>query len=375
MWDTIHPSLYTTNFKGGAEMKRFLKTLVIVIFTLATLLLLQRLLVPKYQTGIVEGSMIEEYYRDKSSHDLVMIGDCELYENISPATLWESYGITSYIRGSAQQLVWQSYYLLEDTLRYETPYAVVFNVLSLKYDTPQSEAYNRMTLDGMRWSASKLAAVKASMTEEEKLIEYLFPILRYHSRWSELTEDDFRYIFKKELVTHNGYYMRADVKPSGGFPPPMPLADYTLGENAMKYLEMMADLCEEKGVELILIKAPIEYPHWYEEWDAQMVDFADERGLKYINFIPLQSVMGLDMTCDTYDAGLHLNVFGAEKFTDYFGKWLKDNLDLPDHRSETELVELWSKKLERYNAEKEKQLKEIKEYGKLVSVGANAVKG
>ena len=49
----------------------------------------------------------------------------------------EKYGITSYIRGSAQQLVWQSYYLLEETLKYEKPKVVVFNVLAMKYNEPK----------------------------------------------------------------------------------------------------------------------------------------------------------------------------------------------------------------------------------------------
>lgn len=356
-------------------MKKALKVIFTVILTVAALFLLQRLVVPKYQTGIVEGSMIEEYYRETTDHDIVMIGDCELYENISPITLWENYGITSYIRGSAQQLIWHSYYLLEDTLRYETPKAVIFNVLSLKYNEPQSEAYNRMTIDGMKWSSSKINAIKASMTEEEKFIEYVFPLLRYHSRWSELNSDDFKHVFKKDLVTHNGYYMRADVKPCTGFPDPMPLADYTLGKNAMKYLEMMADLCKEKGVELILIKAPIEYPHWYEEWDRQVEDFANERNLKYINFIRLQDDIGLDMTRDTYDAGLHLNLYGAEKFSDYLGSWLKKNIDLPDRREDSKYTAVWQEKIKFYNETKDKQLNELKEYGELVSFGANAVKG
>lgn len=356
-------------------MKRFFKILLVVVFTITALLLLQRLLMPKYQTGIVEGSMIEEYYKESTTHDVVMIGDCELYENISPVTLYEEYGITSYIRGSAQQLVWQSYYLLEDTLRYETPKAVVFNVLSLKYDKPQSEAYNRMTLDGMEWSSSKADAIRASMTEDERFVEYLFPILRYHSRWSELTSDDFRYLFSKDLVTHNGYYMRADVKPCTGFPDPMPLADYTLGENAMKYLEMMAKLCKEKGVELILIKAPIEYPHWYDEWDRQIEAFAKEKGLNYVNFIPLQDEIGLDMTRDTYDAGLHLNVWGAEKFSVYFGEWLKRVAELPDRRGDKAFDSVWEEKIKRYEEEKKQQTDEIEKYGKLVSFGANAVKG
>ena len=80
---------------------------------------LQRLFMLKHVAATAEGSLIEEYYKEKGNHDVVFIGDCEVYENFSPITLWEKYGITSYIRGSAQQLIWQSYYLLEETLKYE----------------------------------------------------------------------------------------------------------------------------------------------------------------------------------------------------------------------------------------------------------------
>lgn len=331
------------------------------------LYVLQRLLVPKYQTGVVEGSMVEEYYKDETKHDVIMVGDCEIYENFSTAELWRKYGITSYLRGSAQQLAWQSYYMLEDTLRYETPKVVVFNVFSLKYSEPQSEAYNRMTLDGMKWSSSKIDAIKASMTEDENFVDYVFPILRYHSRWSELDEDDFKHIFSKDLVTHNGYYMRADVRPEGEFPDPMPLADYTFGEKPMEYLERMKDLCKKNDIKLVLIKSPVKYPYWYEEWDKQVSDFADKNDLTYINMIKDIDKIGLDMSKDTYDAGLHLNINGAEKLSDYFGKWLMDNCGLTDHRSDEELSAYYDKLCENYDNERQSQLKEIEENGKLIS--------
>lgn len=169
---------------------------------------------PKYVSAIAEGSLIEEYYGEKGNHDVIFVGDCEVYESFSPITLWERYGITSYIRGSAQQLIWQSYYLLEETLKYEKPEVVVFNVLAMKYDKPQKEAYNRLALDGMKMSFSKLKSIRASMLEDESIMDYLFPLLRYHSRWSELTKEDFQYVYKeKGKMFHNGYYMRADVKP------------------------------------------------------------------------------------------------------------------------------------------------------------------
>lgn len=52
--------------------------------------------------------------------------------------MWENYGISSYIRGSAEQLIWQSYYLLEDTLKYEKPQVVIVNVLAMTQEMPKA---------------------------------------------------------------------------------------------------------------------------------------------------------------------------------------------------------------------------------------------
>ena len=191
--------------------KKLISNILVVVIFVFVFSLFQRILMPKYMTEIFEGNLVEEYYDSDKDHDVIFLGDCEVFSNVSPVTLWDQYGISSYVRGSAQQLIWQSYYLLEETLTYETPDVVVFNVLAMKYDQPQNEAYNRTTIDGMKWSKSKIAAINASMTEEENFIEYVFPILRYHSRWNELAKEDFKYMFDKEPLSHNGYLMRADI--------------------------------------------------------------------------------------------------------------------------------------------------------------------
>ena len=352
-----------------AVIKRIFGTVLSIVFVLSGLWLVQALLMPKYMHGIVEGAMIAEYYEEEKNHDVIFIGDCELYENISPAVLWKEYGINSYIRGSAQQLIWQSYYLMEETFRYEKPKAVVFNVLSMQYDTPQSEAYNRMTLDGMRFSSSKIKAVQASITEEEHLIEYVFPILRYHSRVSELEKDDFTYLFHKDKVTHNGYYMRVDVKAAGTVPKGRPLGDYSFGEMAYEYLDKMTALCKENGVELVLVKAPSLYPYWYQEWDEQMIDYAKKHNLKYYNFLDVTEEIGLDFQTDTYDGGLHLNLSGAEKLSRYFGKILQEECHVPSRRGEKELEESWEKKLELYYGEIKNQEEQLAQEEKLSQKG------
>ncbi len=340
-----------TRDRGNAYVRAALSA----VFVIGSLFLLQRLLVPKYVDGVVEGAFVQEYYKEEKDFDVIFVGDCEVYENFSPIVLWRDYGINSYIRGSAEQYIWQSYYMLEDTLRYETPKAVVFNVQSLQFGESQSEAYNRMTLEGMRWSPSKAKAICASMKPEEKFLDYVFPILRYHTRWSELALEDVRYMFRDKKVSHNGYYMRVDVKPAQGVPEGRILADYSFSENAWNYLDMMRVLCEENNIRLILIKAPSLYPYWYDEWEAQVADYAKAHDLEYLNFLELSEQIGIDYRTDTYDAGLHMNLSGAEKLSAYLGKYLADQAGLPDRRGEEWLCRIWEEKIAAYEEEKESQ--------------------
>ncbi|MBO4325848.1 MAG: SGNH/GDSL hydrolase family protein [Clostridia bacterium] len=355
-----------------------MKALKIIIRIAAALLvfalgiwLLQRLLVPKYVTENEEGLLVKEYYSYAGGNDVLFIGDCEVYSNFSPVRLWQDFGITSAIRGSPQQLIWHSYYMLEDTLRYETPKVVVFNVLSMKYGEPQSEAYNRLALDGMKWSDVKYRAIKASMTEEEAdsealtVASYVMPILRFHSRWNELTGADFKYMFGTRQLSHNGYVMRIDVKPVDTIPKAAPLPDYSFADVCWDYLEKIRTLCDRNGIQLILIKAPTLRPHWYDEWDEQIVKYAEEKGLCYVNILNEVETIGIDYTTDTFDAGMHLNLSGAEKLTKWFGTYLKANTALPNHRGEAEYEEKWIDRIDYYNEMAEAQAKQLSENGKL----------
>ena len=339
--------------KAGKRVARVALVLALLFLSGVVLYLADLLLRPKYMGDVTEGALTAEYYEAYGDHDVLFVGDCEVYENFSTVQLWKEFGINSFIRGGAQQLVWQSYYLLEDALRYETPDVVVFNVLSLMYNEPQNEAYNRMALDGMRWSKTKWDAINASMCEGENMIEYIFPILRYHSRWNELTSDDFKYWFKKDLVSFNGYYLRNEIMPAGDMPPVRPLGDYSFGDKAMKYLDKMTELCKEKGIKLVLIKSPSLYPHWYDEWDENMKQYAEENDLLYINMLEIaESEIGIDYSLDTYDAGLHMNVTGAEKCSSYLGKVLVEKYGLTDHRDDPDMAEYWDEVTKRYEAAK-----------------------
>lgn len=308
-------------------MRKFIRVVAFLVVWALVLCGAQRVLMPKYLGDGRDGRLVGEYYDSPKNHQVVFVGDCEVYESICPDVLWEEFGISAYVRGSPQQLIWQSYYLMEETLRYEKPKAFVFNVLSMKYGQPQNEAANRMTLDGMRWSKQKAQAVAASMTEEESFLSYVFPLLRFHSRWNELTAEDWAYAIREPpKVSVDGYLPQYGVDGVEELRQGRPLADYTLPQVCWEYLERMRLLCQREGVELILMKAPTGTARWwwYDQWDAQVAEYARQNGLRYYNFLHEVEKIGIDFRTDTYDKGGHLNRYGAEKLSRYFGKILKE---------------------------------------------------
>ena len=330
------------------KKKNIILSLSAVVLFILLFFAVQRLLCPKYAETLVEGGMIEEYYSSPKDHDVIFVGDCEVYANFSPLDMYEEYGAVSYIRGTSQQLMWQSYYIIEETLRYEIPEVIVLNVNALRYSEPVKEEYNRLCIDRMKWSKSKIGIIKASMTEEESFISYVFPILRYHSRYGNLTGEDFRYFFGGKENTFCGHLVNNEVLPVSSLPTKRALPDYTFAENTMEWLDRITALCKENGVSLVLIKAPSLYPYWYDEYDAQVVAYAEKNGLKYYNLYEKRDEIGIDYSTDTYDGGYHLNTAGAKKLSSYFGNILVNELGIPDRRNEPGIADHYDGLLEKY---------------------------
>lgn len=328
-------------------MKKIRSFLIVIIFIII-FAFLNLLLSPKYMTSLVEGSMISEYYDEQVKHDVIFIGDCEVYANFSPIAMYEEEGISSYVRGTPQQLIWQSYYILKETIKYEKPKVVVFNVNSMRYSKPVSESYNRLTIDKMKWSKEKFEMINSSMTEEENLLSYIFPIIRYHSRFDKLTSEDLEYLFKHKKNTHNGFLINQNVKPVSVLPTKKKLSNYNFDDIDYKYLNKILKLCRENDIQLVLIKAPSLYPYWYDEYDIQIKIYAEENKIYYYNFKELVKEIGIDYTTDTYDGGLHLNLSGATKLSKYFSNILVNDYNLKDYREDKKINNIYQKKIKLY---------------------------
>jgi len=167
-----------------------------------------------------------------------------------------------------------------------------------------------------------------------------------------VSRDDFTYLFRRDTVSDNGYLMQVGIKPLQDEHVERPLVSYQFGDNSWYYLNKMVQLCEENGVQLVLIKAPALSPVWWDQWDAQIEEFAEEKGLLYINMLEHIEEIGIDWSKDTYDTGLHLNVYGAEKAASWFGEILSQQCGVPDRRIEQDIRQIWEAKCETYYARK-----------------------
>ena len=92
-----------------------------------------------------------------------------------------------------------------------------------------------------------------------------------------------------------------------------------------------------------------------------MENYAKENGLRYINFLENLEETGVDFSVDTYDAGLHMNLSGAEKITRYLGNVLSEEVGLEDRRNDIELSRIWDEKIVAYENEMMRQYKALEE--------------
>lgn len=332
-------------------MKKIIVFITIIIMFFIVLYITGRIVSLKYINEFPEGSFISDYYFEENKHDVIFLGDCEAYTSFSPMKIYEEEGITSFVRGNSQQLIGQSYYVLKETLNYEIPKVVVLSIGGIR-NTKQKEEYNRLLLDKMRLSKEKIDLIKYSMVEKENLLSYIFPLLRYHSRITDLNNDDIKYLFKDEVVSYSGFLINTKVRPLTALPSKKVLESYNFSDDNIYYLKKIVELCKNNNITLILVKAPTMFPYWYDEYDNYITSFAKENNIDYYNLINNIDEIGLDFLYDTYDGGVHLNLTGAEKLSKYFSSILKEKYYLNDNRLDEKIKIDYNKKMERYNEKK-----------------------
>lgn len=323
--------------------------IIIIIFMVV---LLNLILMPKYINENPDGRIIAEYYDEDSPIDVLFLGSSTVYSGVSPCDLYDKYGFTSFVRASSSQTSWISYYVLKESLKTNIPKVVALDIGFLREnDDYAEEVSNRKVFDYMRNSSIKCEALSESMADIESKTDYFVPAFRYHSRWKDLSVDDFKYALYKPQVTHNGQIVSFIT--SEELPPRKSMEeieDHPLTQRNRDYLNKILNLCREYNIELMLIKVPSYDDKWGPILEKDFEDFAVSNNITYINYNSLYEEF--DWINESPDTGSHLNTKGAERFSDYLGKDIVDKYNLQSVKNDTVLNKIWEDKLSAYEKAK-----------------------
>lgn len=178
-------------------------------------------------------------------------------------------------------------------------------------------------------------------------MQYVVPIVKFHDRWSELTEDDFEKLYDA-YKTGNSYSsflnLSVDVGSIGYVNNEIisPLYD-----NIYDSIKDLLDYCEEESVNVMFIITPQVIKN--KDLVGMMntaKSMAEERGYPVLDMRENYEDIDLDFAVDYYNKS-HANMHGALKTSSYLAEYLIDNYGFEDKRGNSEYAD-WDEAYLRY---------------------------
>lgn len=337
-------SLFISNFRGIIVLRKailkgstFLVLIVVIISILNSIFILK--------TGH-RNKLIEGLYKHKgNAYDVVMMGSSHMHGGIDPNVLWHQQGITSFVYATGGQPIDVTYYMLKEVLkRHNNPIVVVDLYYLGLIDEYGKEGYVRNALDNMNFSLNKLIAIM-NCTPRQDRINYLVPIMKYHDRWKELTVQDFFYdsstdYYAKGFVAGTDKYGKDNSSV-------LTTETVDLPPKSEEYLIKIIELSRKEGFKLIFTNLPHDYnstvdvEYWIKEPGKmfnKVTELVNENDIPFINYNAKLTEIGFDFKADMNNSS-HLSIWGAKKVTVDFGKFLKENYSLVDHRSDDQYAQ------------------------------------
>lgn len=288
-----------------------------------------------------------EFLNEENNFDVLFFGNSHAFDAIYPMELWNQYGIFSYNLAGASNEIAVSYWEMVNALDYSEPELVVFDctALSSNVKVPQKNMNNiHKSLDFFPLTLNKIKAVN-DLIEPDERIAFLWMFSLYHSRWSELTEEDFKWDFAsdKGAELHVGVAVpneKAVLDKSEKSP---------MDTVGVEYLRKIIESCQERDIEILLTYVPFPANEKKVREANLVYDIAEEYQVNYINFLDMDGIVDFDTDC--YDNYSHLNPSGARKVTEYLGAYIQEKYKIKDRREDAAYAS-WHEDYEEYTAHK-----------------------
>ncbi len=321
-----------------------------VIFFLLAGLLLQRMnsaLRLKQEDGIYPMEIFYEQDRDKI--DVMFYGSSHTYSDINPAILWRERGIASFDLAGSLQPMWNTYYYMKESLKYQHPKVMVVELVRAIEEREYIEEARTVTNTfGMKLSREKYEAIRVSTPDN--LVPYLLGYPVYHSRYAELSREDFEpYLGQPMGKDYKGFYPLFVTKKFDGFADMSTVTETSgLSAKTEEYLRKIIELSREEEIPLVFMISPYQgIIESEQKMFNRAKEIAAESDVPFLDFNLLYDELDLDPEEDLAEFS-HLNHRGSTKLSAYLADYLADHYGLADHRGEEGYLS-WERNLEQWN--------------------------
>ncbi len=314
----------------NSKLKNLFRGIILISLLIGTYFLLDRIFLIKSKDGITQ---LQAYYKqEENSIDVLFIGNSHTFCHINTGILWDKYGITGFNLGGAEQPYWNTYYYLKEALKTQHPKLIAFEFTAPGIHQVEIQPENWMVTNnyGFKRNKNRYDSIKASALKEsfERL---LFPLSTMHSRYQDLSENDFTNRFNS--ISYKGFDPRDTYVPFEAPDITAVMDRSPLLEKEEKYMRMIIELVQSENIPLLLFSSPYVVTEESQKIYNTVFDIALEYGVGFLDFNRFYSEIGLDFQTDMAEE-LHLNRMGNAKFTLYLGSFIQDFYKIPDHREE-----------------------------------------
>lgn len=291
-------------------------------------------------TGGAYLTNMETFYGlEEDVADVLFCGSSHCYCSVNPAILWGQHGIAGYNLGISGQDFAGTYHGIREALKTQHPRVICLEMYGSAFEGYEDKGNLYRNLLGYKPSLNYWNAVNALANGEEKqAILWKWPII--HTRYAELTEQDFRPdTISRTYMGYKPEYVYEDI---GEIPLYQVTESVPIGYEE-EWLRKIIELTREEGIELIFFQVPYLANEQFQKRCRYMKEIAAENGIPVLDMMEMLDELGMDTAQDFMDWG-HLNEYGARKVSAYMGQYLAENYGLEDKRG-TEGYGLWDENL------------------------------
>lgn len=330
--------------------KRFSRIAGVIAACVITALLLSSLSV---LTVYKESYKVKSTFLDKAGDcDVLFLGNSRVWYAVYPMEMWGEYGIAGYNLGFPGISPQDSYWVLMNALDYAEPELIVMDCCYLSWTEKESMPHVQAAMAAFPFSFTKIKTAFDIFPPDEfsfdDTFSIIWPFSKFHNRWAALDAGDFYDDKNDALGGCESLIRTAPEFDDGGSAD----TDYARIEKNLGYMRRIAQVCSERGIELIFCYTPHPATNT-EKWEASAAaETAAELGVEFINFLETDTV---DYYTDMFDATSHLNMLGGRKLSRYLGRLISEEYGLADHRGEAGYSS-WEEDYQAYLSVREQQL-------------------